>query len=485
MSKEIKSLSFLAIEDNPGDFVLLEHFLLESKLPIEKILHADTMASAFALVKDNNFDIALLDLTLPDSSGLESVVTLNRLLPHTPIIVLSGLSTIEIAVESISLGAQDYLMKGDFDEKLIAKTVQYSIERKRTTERLQESLDRYEFVNKATQDSIWEWNLQTNEIFRNDVMETSFGYSNDPIKHDFNWFIRKIHPSDRERVENGMLGAVENKLEKWQDEFRFQSSDGSYRIVYSRGFIKFNEQGIPILMIGATTDLTEKKELEKELIEQQLKQQKLLMELTMLAQEEEKNVLGRELHDNINQIMATVKMYLGMVKSGKVFEEDLLGKSYEYVNIAMDEIRKLSHSLVPPSLGEISLKDALEELLENANLFKKFKVHLVVDENYSEQLKDNNIELVLYRIVQEQLNNINKYAKATEVFITLIEEGGNLLLHISDNGVGFDTAQKSKGIGLKNMISRVKFYSGNINIISAPGKGCRLEVSVPLLQNEN
>ena len=67
MSKEIKSLRLLAIEDNPGDFVLLEHFLLESKLPIKKILHADTMASAFALVKDNSFDIAMLDLILPDS----------------------------------------------------------------------------------------------------------------------------------------------------------------------------------------------------------------------------------------------------------------------------------------------------------------------------------------------------------------------------------------------------------------------------------
>jgi two-component system sensor histidine kinase UhpB len=125
------------------------------------------------------------------------------------------------------------------------------------------------------------------------------------------------------------------------------------------------------------------------------------------------------------------------------------------------------------------LKEALEELLENINLIKNTQVHLLIDEKYTEQLKDNNIDLMFYRVVQEQLNNINKYAQATEVFITLKAIDGNLLLSISDNGVGFDISQKSKGIGLKNIESRVKFYSGNINIISAPGQGCTIKVLVP------
>src|SRR5665647_2558630 len=216
MSQEINSYRILVVEDNSGDYVLLEQYLQLSILPVEKIFHAANMAAATALVKDNSFDIAMLDLTLPDSTGIDSVITLNQLLPHTPIVVLSDLSTIEIAIESISLGAQDYLMKGEFDEKILAKSVLYSIERKRTKE---------------------------------------------------------------------------------------------------------------------------------ELAEQQNKQQKLITEVTMQAQEKEKNELGRELHDNISQILATAKMYLGMVKSGQNVPEDLVDKSYEYVNMAIDEIRKLSHSL--------------------------------------------------------------------------------------------------------------------------------------------
>jgi len=173
-------------------------------------------------------------------------------------------------------------------------------------------------------------------------------------------------------------------------------------------------------------------------------------------------------------------MYLGMAKSGQNVPEDLVGISYEYVNQAMEEIRKLSHSLVTPSLGDISLKEALQELAENINLLEGLQVQLLDDEKYNEQAKDKNKELMLYRIVQEQLNNITKYAKAKEAVISLKIDSDNLFLSVADNGVGFDTTQKSKGIGLKNISSRVEFYSGNMNIISSPGRGCTLEVYIPM-----
>ena len=168
-----------------------------------------------------------------------------------------------------------------------------------------------------------------------------------------------------------------------------------------------------------------------------------------------------------------------MVKSRQDITEDLIERSYEYVNEAMEEIRKLSHSLVAPSLGDIGLKEALEELLEETNLFNSLQIQLIVDEKYHEKEVDKTKEVMLYRIVQEQLNNITKYAKAKEAVITLKTDNGDLFLSVADNGVGFDTSEKGKGIGLKNISSRVEFYSGNMNIISAPGHGCTLEVYIP------
>jgi two-component system sensor histidine kinase UhpB len=101
------------------------------------------------------------------------------------------------------------------------------------------------------------------------------------------------------------------------------------------------------------------------------------------------------------------------------------------------------------------------------------------DERYNEMDIDKNKELMFYRIVQEQMNNVTKYAKADKVIITLKTDNDILILSVADNGVGFDVMQKSKGIGLKNISSRVGFYSGNMNIISAPGQGCTLEVFIP------
>jgi two-component system sensor histidine kinase UhpB len=90
------------------------------------------------------------------------------------------------------------------------------------------------------------------------------------------------------------------------------------------------------------------------------------------------------------------------------------------------------------------------------------------------------MELMLYRIAQEQLNNIRKYAKAKKAVITIRTESGNLFFSVADNGIGFDPAIKARGIGLKNISSRVDFYSGTMSILSAPGQGCTIEITIPL-----
>ncbi|MEO8822896.1 MAG: response regulator [Ginsengibacter sp.] len=351
MINQNKSYRVLVVEDNPGDYFLLEEYFKLSNLPVEKIFHTKNMALTIELVKDNTFDIVLLDLTLPDSTGVDSVITLDRLLPNTPIVVFSGLPTIEIARESISLGAQDYLVKGEFDHNLLAKSVQYSIERKKTMD---------------------------------------------------------------------------------------------------------------------------------ELAEQKINKQKLITETTLSVQEKEKTELGRELHDNIGQILATVKIYLSMLRSGTPSEEDLIEKSYEYVNYAIDELRSVSHSLVAPSLNGHSLKKVLAELVDDINSFHRLYIQLNIDEKLNEIDIDHNKELMIYRILQEQLSNIIKHANADAVSILLKIEDDNLLLIISDDGDGFDTSVTSDGIGLKNIKSRVDHYSGSINIISAPGEGCTIEISVAL-----
>jgi two-component system sensor histidine kinase UhpB len=98
----------------------------------------------------------------------------------------------------------------------------------------------------------------------------------------------------------------------------------------------------------------------------------------------------------------------------------------------------------------------------------------------SSQMIDNKEELMFYRIVQEQVNNIRKYSKAKNVMIQLCIQGDNQQLTIADDGVGFDATAKNRGIGLKNIQSRVEFYSGTMDVVSSPGNGCTLNISIPL-----
>jgi two-component system sensor histidine kinase UhpB len=474
-----KKMKLLVVEDNPGDYALLREYLRMSRLPPGDTLLAESIAEAASLIRENDFDIALLDLSLPDSTGIDSVITLDRLLPQTPIVVLSGQTDVGVAMEAISLGAQDYLVKGEFDEKLLGKIVHYSIERKRMVEKLRQSNERYEFVNKATLDTIWEWNFDTNSGTWGDGMVNTFGYTENDLLYGDEWMRKYIHAEDCKRVNQGLKQSLHAEHQHWQDEYRFRCADGSYKYVYDRGFIIYDDKKEPRRMIGAMTDISEKMNLEKELTDQALRQQKMLTEVTIQAQEKERNQLGKELHDNINQVLATIRMFLGMYSESNGKRPDLIAKSMSNVSYAMEEIRKLSKSLVAPSLGDIGLADALEELVEEMNLAGKVQVKLINHLNPEHRI-DKNMELMLYRIAQEQLNNIRKYASAKNAVLALGSGPGNLFFSIADDGIGFDPSVKARGIGLKNISSRVDFYAGTINIITAPGKGCKLEINIPL-----
>jgi two-component system sensor histidine kinase UhpB len=468
MQKIDMPLNLLVIEDNPGDYFLLKEYIKLTGLPVNEMFHAVNMEMVPALLKDHNIDMVLLDLSLPDSSGIESVITIDRILPNQPIVVLSGVSAIDIAIESISLGAQDYLVKGEYDEKLLAKTIQYSMERKRTLKKLKLSNERYELISKATLDTIWEWNFDTETGLWSDGITKIYGYAEDDIISDMGWIRKYIHPDDFERVESNLKVHIENKTENCQDEYRFKTADGSYKYVFCKAYILFNGEKKPYRMIKAFSDVTIQKRLEKE-----------LSEATILAQEKERDELGKELHDNINQILATTKMYLGMAIANKESSVDLIGKSYEFVNIAIEEIRQLSKTLVAPSLEDSGLEPALQNLVDELNTTNTLNVRLLykIEKNL---IKNKKKELMLYRVVQEQITNIRKHAKAQIATIVLKTDTGKIYLSISDNGVGYDPEKKGNGIGLKNILSRVKFYSGNMNIVSAPGEGCKLNITVPI-----
>lgn len=196
------------------------------------------------------------------------------------------------------------------------------------------------------------------------------------------------------------------------------------------------------------------------------------------AQEREREIIGRELHDNVNQVLTTVKLYLEMAISHKEAREELLPKSMQYVTESINEIRNLSRDLSAPTLGTKSLVDSVAALIETVQSSGRLRIHFD-HAAFADHLTIDQT-LAIYRIVQEQLNNIIKHARATTVAVSLSQTKSGTLLSIRDNGQGFDPLAQRNGIGLNNMVSRARVFEGDVKITSEKGKGCLVEVSLPV-----
>jgi signal transduction histidine kinase len=209
----------------------------------------------------------------------------------------------------------------------------------------------------------------------------------------------------------------------------------------------------------------------------QRRYQRQLTRQVILAQEREREVIGRELHDNVNQVLSAVRLQLEMALADKEAAPPLIARSMQHIRDCINDIRNLSHSLTAPTLGTRSLVDAINSLVEMVSLSSGLHIRFLHD-NYTDDLPMDQ-KLAIYRIVQEQLNNVIKHSHASEAHIGLTQSQDQTILTIRDNGRGFDTHTKRNGIGFNNIKSRVKVFEGNVHIDSWPGKGCTLKVNIP------
>lgn len=366
----------------------------------------------------------------------------------------------------------------------IASLVTIIIESKKAEEELSISNERYTLATKATNDAIWDRDLHTGLCFWGEGFYQQFGYKPGAKLRAGKFWETHIHPRDRDRILKGMERFREKgKKDLWLEEYRFKKSDGSYALVSDRGFLVFNKEGKAIRMVGSMQDITEKKEMEERLLQQEVNKQKLVAQAMVDAQEKERAEIGKELHDNINQILSTTKLYLELAKSDNAERLSLINRSAGNIHNAIREIRNISRSLVPASIGDLGLMDSLTDLVESLQLTRAIQAEFHPMGNFDEKLSDKT-KLMLFRIIQEQVNNVLKHSGARHLVIELIlEETENRIeLNITDDGKGFNPEKvRKKGLGLSNIRSRADLFGGKVTIQSAPGRGCKLKVQVPVI----
>lgn len=216
---------------------------------------------------------------------------------------------------------------------------------------------------------------------------------------------------------------------------------------------------------------------EKEEIE--LENQKLINKAFMEAREIERNCIGEELHDNVNQILVSALLYMNTAMKEPEKSNELLEKAIEFQKMALEEIRMLSKTLSTSVVSSIGMKEGIEDILKHLKSVQNLNTKLELDHGITEKLSKEQ-KLMLYRIVQEQTTNIVKHAKAKNINVFLKIQNTTFSLLIADDGVGFNVKEKRNGIGLTNISNRVSNFNGKLKIYSAPGSGCKLEAIFPL-----
>nr|MBA2745654.1 PAS domain-containing protein [Flavisolibacter sp.] len=341
--------------------------------------------------------------------------------------------------------------------------------------------ERFDLMLKATHDLIWDWDLETNQTYRDpEGLKNVYGLLDAARIPNIHKWLEFVHPDDLQKVSETLKNVVDSKKQNhFEIEYRFRKEDGSYSYVFDRGTIIRGANGKPLRMIGAAQDISERKRLEKELLNHELEHQKAINKATIETQELERREISKELHDNVNQVLTTTKLYLELALDNSELKDELISKSTKNIISVINEIRGLSRSLMDPSIGDLGLLASIHDLVESINLTGKIFVTLEADEKI-ELLFDSGQHLTVFRITQEALNNAIIHAQASKVKVVFTVSGQTAMVSIEDDGIGFDPEKVKPGMGLKNIQNRIYLINGKHKIESIPGKGSKILIEFPI-----
>jgi diguanylate cyclase (GGDEF)-like protein len=260
-------IRILLIEDNPADADLVERFLdegsSERSFEIEWI---DRVGEGRSRLTEGRHDLVLLDLSLPDSEGIDTFESVRGVSGETPIVVMTGHDDDEQALRAVREGAQDYLVKDRVDADILVRSIRYAIERKRVQEALKVSEERYSLAVTGAKDGIWDWDLRTGVMYFSDRCKGMLGWDPGAAWSSSDDWLSRVHPDDLDKVKKALQEHLDGRAEHCEIEHRMRRSDGSYSWILARGLAVRDESGRPSRIAGSLTDIHQRKLLEEQLL---------------------------------------------------------------------------------------------------------------------------------------------------------------------------------------------------------------------------
>ncbi len=344
------------------------------------------------------------------------------------------------------------------------------IEHIKTSNKLKLSEENLQLAFEAINEGIWNFYTDTETFEFNQRCFSLLGYDAETIKDPINFWNQIIHPEDKN------LGLTQN-AEKIKEEgyfnniFRVQNADEHYIWIHCKGRTMVqHHNGSPLRIVGNLTDITNR-----------MKQEQKIASTVLETEDRERSRIARDIHDGLQQTMTTALLNLEKVRaSAKIEPENLTEKfqtGYDLLKKSISESRSLAHNLMPKVVAENGIVAAIESLLNAIRTSSETEFTFYT--NFGEENLKLATEISLYRITQEAINNILKYAQASKATIQLLKYDDLTMLTIEDNGKGFDTYNLQETFGLNSMKTRAESIGANFTLESAPTKGTQIIIELP------
>jgi len=464
-------IQVLLIEDNPTDALFVRDELMHTAEGQFTVTHIQRLSHALERLQLQHFDVALLDLSLPDCDGFETFQRLSNAAGNIPIVLLTSRIDEPLALRALKTGAQDYLMKERIIDGVLPRVIRYAIERKLSQQALRESEVRLHDLFDGTSDLIQSIAADGRIFFVNRAWQERLGYSEEEIIA-LNIF-DVIHPDQHEYFRTCLQRHLADKGGEIV-ETAFQTKDGRTITVEGNVAAHF-EDGKAVAVRGIFRDVTKRNEMMAKL-------QTLTTHLQNVR-EEERTSISREIHDELGSMLTVMKMELGWlakkIDANPMHERILL--LHQLSAEALGVTRRISQNLRPSVLDNLRLDGAIEWLAHEFEQRLGISCRLTVNAMRLPRLDDRHNTNV-FRIIQETLTNVARHAHATAVEIEVNETGDHITIEIRDNGIGISKQQllNLKSFGIAGMYERIKQLNGVLKITGVPSQGSTVQLRIPL-----
>ena len=379
--------------------------------------------------------------------------------------------------------------------------------RKRAEAELGSALERYRLLERATHDTVWEWDLVSGEGSWNPGIQSMFGYPAAEVEPSHRWWAERVHPADRERIISSTREALEKGADAWSGEYRFLRADGSYATVLDRAYIARDGTGRALRMIGSMLDITERKSAEEE------REALLVREQEARAEAERANrtksdflaVMSHELRTPLTAVMGyTELLEMGIpdpIPEGAQAQVQRISDAARHLLSLIEEILTFSRleatresvRAEETDLGEVARQAA--EFVRPLADRKGLRLEVRLTGSATAATDAGKLRQVLINL----LFNAVKFTREGEVGVEMETRGGHALFHVRDTGIGISpeelkrifepfwqaqqgNTRESGGVGLGLTISQriADLLGGSLEAESTPGEGTTFTLHLPL-----